>query len=209
MKTSLSILGIVLLIIVGVFIYRADTRNGETSVCTQEAMICPDGSSVGRTGPNCEFAPCPGVPAALNPASGWTLATLPAAELQYHYPASLETTYVSLIDWPPTLRIVDEAFSCIEAGDVIASAGKTELKHLEGADFCVTSEGEGAAGSTYIQYAYAMPLASSTAILTFGTRMPQCMNYDEPERSACTNQQQSTNIDSLAARVLLTVEPMP
>lgn len=27
--------------------------------CTQEAKICPDGSAVGRTGPNCEFAECP------------------------------------------------------------------------------------------------------------------------------------------------------
>jgi len=27
--------------------------------CTQEAKQCPDGSYVGRTGPNCEFAPCP------------------------------------------------------------------------------------------------------------------------------------------------------
>jgi len=27
--------------------------------CTQEAMVCPDGSYVGRTGPNCEFEPCP------------------------------------------------------------------------------------------------------------------------------------------------------
>lgn len=27
--------------------------------CTQEAKICPDGSSIGRTGPNCEFAACP------------------------------------------------------------------------------------------------------------------------------------------------------
>ncbi len=27
--------------------------------CTQDAMICPDGSAVGRVGPNCEFAPCP------------------------------------------------------------------------------------------------------------------------------------------------------
>lgn len=27
--------------------------------CTQEAKICPDGSSVGRSGPNCEFSPCP------------------------------------------------------------------------------------------------------------------------------------------------------
>ncbi|MFA5831605.1 MAG: Hint domain-containing protein [Candidatus Paceibacterota bacterium] len=27
--------------------------------CTMEAKICPDGSSVGRTGPNCEFEKCP------------------------------------------------------------------------------------------------------------------------------------------------------
>lgn len=27
--------------------------------CTQEAKTCPDGSSVGRSGPNCEFALCP------------------------------------------------------------------------------------------------------------------------------------------------------
>lgn len=31
----------------------------EPNVCTQEAMLCPDGSYVGRTGPNCEFAVCP------------------------------------------------------------------------------------------------------------------------------------------------------
>ena len=30
--------------------------------CTMEAMICPDGSAVGRTGPNCEFAKCPDAP---------------------------------------------------------------------------------------------------------------------------------------------------
>jgi len=27
--------------------------------CTADAKICPDGSAVGRTCPNCEFAPCP------------------------------------------------------------------------------------------------------------------------------------------------------
>jgi hypothetical protein len=27
--------------------------------CTAEALICPDGTAVGRQGPNCEFAPCP------------------------------------------------------------------------------------------------------------------------------------------------------
>ena len=27
--------------------------------CTAEAKLCPDGTAVGRTGPNCDFAPCP------------------------------------------------------------------------------------------------------------------------------------------------------
>ena len=29
-------------------------------ICSQEAKICPDGTPVTRTGPNCEFAACPG-----------------------------------------------------------------------------------------------------------------------------------------------------
>jgi len=28
--------------------------------CTMEAKLCPDGTAVGRSGPNCEFTPCPG-----------------------------------------------------------------------------------------------------------------------------------------------------
>lgn len=31
------------------------------SFCTLEARLCPDGSAVGRSGPNCEFTPCPHV----------------------------------------------------------------------------------------------------------------------------------------------------
>ncbi len=33
--------------------------NDEPVACTMEAKLCPDGSYVGRTGPNCEFAACP------------------------------------------------------------------------------------------------------------------------------------------------------
>jgi hypothetical protein len=36
-------------------------KNSGTSktVCQTDALMCPDGTSVGRQGPNCEFAPCP------------------------------------------------------------------------------------------------------------------------------------------------------
>lgn len=31
----------------------------EAIYCTKDAKLCPDGTSVGRVGPTCEFAPCP------------------------------------------------------------------------------------------------------------------------------------------------------
>jgi hypothetical protein len=58
---------LIILIVVGVLTLGGGTyyflvKKAPKAVgCTQEAKICPDGSSVGRTGPNCEFAECPTV----------------------------------------------------------------------------------------------------------------------------------------------------
>ena len=35
-------------------------EESEPVFCTMDAKMCPDGSYVGRTGPKCEFAACPG-----------------------------------------------------------------------------------------------------------------------------------------------------
>ena len=53
---TLLIFGIVALV-------GCEQEQSETNVpvaCTLDAKICPDGSSVGRVGPDCEFEPCPG-----------------------------------------------------------------------------------------------------------------------------------------------------
>ncbi len=49
------------------------SSNGK--MCTLEAKICPDGSAVGRTGPNCEFAACPGDKPNLSPSPAVILKT--------------------------------------------------------------------------------------------------------------------------------------
>ena len=41
------------------FVEASPTPSSVAVACTMEAKVCPDGSSVGRTGPNCEFAECP------------------------------------------------------------------------------------------------------------------------------------------------------
>ena len=53
----------IIIIIFGFVVYKLILPKNETpntpQACTEEAKICPDGSAVGRTGPNCEFAICP------------------------------------------------------------------------------------------------------------------------------------------------------
>jgi len=53
---------LVILIGLGVWYFQTSPKSFNmpgTQACTQEAKICPDGTAVGRTGPNCQFAPCP------------------------------------------------------------------------------------------------------------------------------------------------------
>lgn len=71
---------VVLLAVVGIvgFLYRAtlegplhgtNMATSTAAACTAEAKICPDGSSVGRSGPSCEFAAC-AFPNVAMPAAG-------------------------------------------------------------------------------------------------------------------------------------------
>lgn len=52
---------LIIIIVASVLYFISGYSQNNTAVCTFEARICPDGSSVGRSGPNCEFALCPTV----------------------------------------------------------------------------------------------------------------------------------------------------
>lgn len=62
----------------------------QTQQCTMDAKICPDGSSVGRSGPNCEFTACPSIkPATAEPTlnqSLWKTYIDPTYHFQVNYP---------------------------------------------------------------------------------------------------------------------------
>jgi len=62
MKQLAFFLVLILVLGLGGFLYRyvmEQPRQEGITACTMDARICPDGSSVGRTGPNCAFAACP------------------------------------------------------------------------------------------------------------------------------------------------------
>jgi hypothetical protein len=61
------------------------------NACTMEAKLCPDGSSVGRSGPNCEFSPCPAPnasPSAIQ--TNWKTYNNPAFGVVFDYPSDAE-----------------------------------------------------------------------------------------------------------------------
>lgn len=64
-KTLITIIVLVVLALAGGMYLRSQQSlevqapiEEETTFCTMDAMQCPDGSYVGRTGPDCEFV-CP------------------------------------------------------------------------------------------------------------------------------------------------------
>ncbi|MFA6430072.1 MAG: hypothetical protein WC229_03605 [Candidatus Paceibacterota bacterium] len=60
MKTKIVITAVIIIFaLVGLSISSVINSPQNIIACTQEAKICPDGSSVGRIGPRCEFTECP------------------------------------------------------------------------------------------------------------------------------------------------------
>lgn len=141
--------------------------------------------------------------------TSWKTANDTINAITFKHPADFGMTYIKPQDWPPVIQRIGGLLPCTESGTATARAGKTQKKTISGRDYCVTDVVEGAAGSTYTEYAYALPYGSGSAaetlILTFTTKMPQCANYDEPKQTECKTEQASFSIDSLVGKIVETL----
>lgn len=97
---------ILIVVIVGVagyfvFVQKFDTQIATSPTpsdgvfCTQDAKLCPDGSYVGRTGPQCEFTPCP-TSAVKDETIGWKTYTGTVGQIQYQ------------VSYPEDWRVVEQ-----------------------------------------------------------------------------------------------------
>ncbi|MES2315835.1 MAG: hypothetical protein V4486_03865 [Patescibacteria group bacterium] len=136
--------------------------------------------------------------------SSWKSTT--SSGVTFKYPETLNTTYMHALDWPPQVQVIEGPFVCTNAGDEAARAGVTQQKTINGHSYCVTTVTEGAAGSTYTQYAYAAQRASKTLYFTFTIQATQCGNYSEPQMSACAKERSSFNIDQIMDQVITTAQ---
>ncbi|MDP2651993.1 MAG: hypothetical protein Q8O94_02565 [bacterium] len=78
MRSAVAIGALVLVVVVALWVIGVrEAKAPGSGACTMEAKICPDGSAVGRTGPNCEFAECPVTTATSTDGSGGGGSILP------------------------------------------------------------------------------------------------------------------------------------
>lgn len=152
------------------------------------ALLLGGGFLLYHNSPPSQHAIFPAPTTSVMPSS--TLATSPV-------PTSPPSTkYISPVDWPPKVSTENKPFSCLEAGSEQSTAGQTKKIIVNNHTYCVTKETQGAAGSIYTQYAYAVAKGDQTEIFTFSLRFVQCDNYPESEKTTCENESQSFNVDT-------------
>ncbi len=202
---KITILTVIIVLALGGGIYYFLVKNSQKPIaCTQEAKLCPDGSYVSRTGPNCEFSPCP------DQTANWKTSVSADTGATFKYPENLpvspaggSTNYIRPQEWPPKLLITDNAeFSCKEGGlGINGRPGMTMQKSINNTVYCIESVSGAAAGTFYTDYAYTFLRDGKLVKLAFTLAYPQCANYNDPQKAECDQERQTFDLDVLIGRI--------
>jgi hypothetical protein len=172
-------------------------------MCTADAMKCPDGSYVGRTGPNCEFL-CPTTtPTTTNDVA--MTSVLFDGNILLSYPSDPTTMYVTTVEWPPEIRVQTAPYTCTITTDDTVMSTQSEVR-LDGKPVCKSVQREGAAGSTFTSYRYTVAIDERLVTYAFTLRTVRCENYDMPKQQACQVDQDAFDVDALVSDMISSIE---
>lgn len=154
------------------------TKEQEKPVaCTQEAKICPDGSSVGRTGPNCEFAVCPAVK--TDETANWQTYKNDQYGFEFKYP---ENGYVktshdwSPLFWPPEVKVASINQDPVKVCPISTGGYYEQLKssltevNINNTNFPLYKLSYNGTKSGFIRYCYIIKKDKNYYILHFETQ---------------------------------------
>jgi len=127
--------------------------------------------------------------------------------ITYQYPKELLAKYISVAEWPPTIKVASGNFSCVETPQEKSSMLEiTSQRLVDNRIYCVNVKNEGAAGSVYSSYVYTTPLRGKLVLVSFVLRYPNCTNYEEEQSRACTSEREAFDIDATVDRIVQTIK---
>jgi hypothetical protein len=145
----------------------------------------------------------------LGDASSWILITDAIQDIEYRYPETLKTEYISTNEWPPTVTVSTGTSPCVVASSTGSDFKETSQRTVAGRTYCIVDTRGAAAGSQYLEYAYTTPWQDGSVTVRFTLQYPQCMNYDDPEQTACKQEQASFDIDGMVDRIVQSIRKRP
>ena len=116
--------------------------------------------------------------------------TLPITQTPAQTFSTSTYKYINFFDWPPQITTSSDIYSCAKTSTT------TEIT-INNNKYCRSVISEGAAGSIYNTYTYNFNKENNTVSLTFSTRQPQCMNYDNPKQTECLDEIKNVDVDSV------------
>jgi len=135
----------------------------------------------------------------------WTTTT-DARGTTFQYPKELLAKYVSVVEWPPVIKIETGIYSCQTTPQEISSMSDiTSERLVDNRTYCVNIKNEGAVGSVYSSYVYTTAKNGKLVKVSFTLQYPNCNNYDEEQRKACTSEREAFDIDSTIDRIVQSV----
>ena len=130
---------------------------------------------------------------------------------EFKYPKDLGLSYVRAHSWPPTITVTPAGtnFSC---GSIQGFGNRVPLPHIKeqvvmnGTSYCVVRAGEGAAGTMYETYKYAVVRDDRVITMEFVVRSPiSCSNYSSvSEVQKCQSEKEAFNPATLADQIIST-----
>jgi hypothetical protein len=169
-----------------------------------EAKLCSDGSSVGRTGPRCEFAACPGVIPKQDVTAKWKTYTNTTDGFYFKYPENLSANYIRTQSWPPSVTVSKGDFYCNKGGSAITGEGSTTRKTIGSSVYCITEVSEGAAGTVYETFSYKTLYMDRLVTFNFTFGYVQCGNYEQAKMSECEQERKTFDVGGLVNQIFST-----
>lgn len=187
MKKILIAVGVVIFLLLGaVFLTSGDKKGSEAPAAATSTPVATEDNRDNMESWN------------------WVYSEMSAQGTQFMYPDPLPTSYVTPVEWPPTVLVTGGELVCTP-GRVPDASGELKLfaqRTIGGQNYCVGFSAEGAAGSTYTSYEYAAQQGDFIVRMSFTLRTPQCLNYEDPERSVCRGEQARFSTDALVVRMI-------
>jgi hypothetical protein len=126
--------------------------------------------------------------------------------ITFQYPKELSAKYISVVKWPPTVKIDSGSFSCVETPQEKSSMLEIISQRLvDNRIYCVNVKNEGAAGSVYSSFVYTTPKRGKLVSISFVLRYSSCANYDEEQNQACVSEREAFDLDATVDRLVQTV----